>query len=137
MQNCIIDQIIAKELKAYVVFEDDNFIAFLDHHPIFPGHTLLSPKVHYETIYDLPENLVKPLFTLTQKIGKAVELAMDAQGSFIAMNNIVSQSIAHLHIHIVPRNKGDGLKGFFWPRTRYQDDAHFFQTQQKIIQTLK
>ncbi len=137
MKNCVIDQIIEKKLKAYIVFEDNDFIAFLDHRPIFLGHTLLSTKKHYETIYDLPDNLVQPLFSLTQQIGKAIECAMNSQGSFIAMNNIVSQSIPHLHIHIVPRNKGDGLKGFFWPRTKYKSDEHFVEIQQKIIKTLK
>lgn len=137
MKNCVIDEIIAKKLKAYIVFEDNDFIAFLDHHPIFIGHTLISPKNHYQTLYDLPDKFVKPLFTLTQKIGKAVEVAMNSKGSLIAINNIVSQSIPHLHVHIIPRNKGDRLKRCFLPRTRYKNAQHFIETQQKIIEALK
>lgn len=111
--SCVIDLIVKKQEKAYILFEDEQFIAFLDHRPLFPGHTLLAPKAHYKTLYDLPTSLVSPLFILTQHIGAAVEKAMEAKGSFIAMNNVVSQSIPHLHVHIVPRNQHDGLKGFF------------------------
>ena len=114
-KNCIIDLMVAKKEQAYIVFENQQFIAFLDHRPLFPGHTLLAPKNHYKTLYDLPDSMVGSFFILTKKIGTAVEKAMQATGSFIALNNIVSQSIPHLHVHIVPRNKHDGLKGFFWP----------------------
>ncbi|WED42157.1 HIT family protein [Legionella cardiaca] len=131
-KSCIIDSIVKKEEKAYIVFENKQFIAFLDHRPLFPGHTLLAPKEHFQTLYDLPTVMVAPFFQLVQSIGRAVELAMKAQGSFIAMNNIVSQSIPHLHAHIVPRNKGDGLKGFFWPRTKYQNEEHMLEIQEKI-----
>ncbi|WP_028389235.1 HIT family protein [Legionella fairfieldensis] len=129
---CVIDDIVAKKEKAYLVFESNDFIAFLDHRPLFPGHTLLAPKAHYRTLYDLPESLVSSLFILTKKIGIAVEKATASAGSFIAMNNIISQSIPHLHVHIVPRNKQDGLKGFFWPRTHYQNEQHILEVQQKI-----
>ncbi|KTD52544.1 Histidine triad (HIT) protein [Legionella quinlivanii] len=135
--DCIIDQIVAGKEKAYVVFEDEQFIAFLDHHPLFPGHVLLSPKTHIANFDELPIALVEPLFILAQKLSKAIIKAMQASGSFIATNNKVSQSIPHLHIHIVPRNKGDGLKGFFWPRQRYRNDAHLLETQRKIIDCLK
>ncbi len=124
-------------MKRLTLFEDDHFIAFLDSHPLFFGHTLLAPKGHYETLYDLPENLVEPLFLLTRRIGKAVELGMDSSGSFIAMNNTVSQSIPHLHVHIVPRNKKDGLKGFFWPRYRYESDEQRQNVQDKISSVLE
>lgn len=130
--ECIIDLIIEKKEKAYIVFEDEQFIAFLDHRPLFPGHTLLAPKTHFRTLYDLPDSLVGPLFSLTKTLGTAIEKAMGASGSFIAMNNIVSQSIPHLHVHIVPRNKQDGLKGFFWPRTKYDNEAHFNEVLNKI-----
>ncbi|MCL9684479.1 HIT family protein [Legionella maioricensis] len=131
-KECIIDLIAAKKEKAHIVFEDQLFIAFLDHRPLFPGHTLLAPKNHYKTLYDLPDSMVGSFFILTKKIGTAVEKAMQATGSFIALNNIVSQSIPHLHVHIVPRNKHDGLKGFFWPRTSYQDEKHKLEVQEKI-----
>ncbi len=135
--NCLIDLIVAKKEKAYLVFENQHFIAFLDHRPLFPGHTLLTPKNHYRTLYDLPDAMIGSFFTLAKKIGTAVEKAMDATGSFIAINNIVSQSIPHLHVHIVPRNKHDGLKGFFWPRTTYQNEQHLIEVQEKIQSYLK
>jgi len=135
--DCIIDLIAEKKEKACIVFEDDHFIAFLDTHPLFLGHTLLAPKTHYQTLYDLPPELVSPLFLLTQKIGIAVEKAMQAAGSFIAMNNTISQSIPHLHVHIVPRNKQDGLKGFFWPRTKYENAEQMREIQQNISSHLK
>ncbi|CEG61661.1 Histidine triad (HIT) protein [Legionella micdadei] len=131
-KSCIIDLIVKKQEKAYIVYEDEQFIAFLDHRPLFYGHTLLAPKTHYSTLYDLPDPLVSPLFILTKKIGTAVEKAMEASGSFIAMNNVISQSIPHLHIHIVPRNKHDGLKGFFWPRTKYENEKHIEEILGKI-----
>ncbi len=131
-KECIIDLIGEKKETAYIIYEDDFFIAFLDIRPLFIGHTLLAPKAHYKTFYDLPPSLISPLFLLAQSIGRAVEQAMDAEGSFIAMNNTVSQSVEHLHIHIVPRNKGDGLKGFFWPRTKYANDKQLIETRDKI-----
>jgi histidine triad (HIT) family protein len=117
-------QIVAGELPARVVLEDDLVLAFLDRTPLFPGHTLLIPKVHHETLADLPEDLVPPIFTQAQRLSTAMETALGAAGSFVAMNNKVSQSVPHLHVHVVPRNRKDGLKGFFWPRHKYDDDAH-------------
>jgi histidine triad (HIT) family protein len=129
---CVIDLIVKKQEKAYLVSESEHFIAFLDHHPLFPGHTLLAPKHHVRTLYDLPDELIGPFFHLAKQLAAAIEEAMGASGSFIALNNKVSQSIPHLHVHLVPRNKGDGLKGFFWPRTRYLDEAHCLEVQEKI-----
>ena len=117
-------QIVAGELPARVVLEDDLVLAFLDRTPLFPGHTLLVPKVHHETLADLPADLLHPLFAQTQRLSAAMESALGAAGSFVAMNNKVSQSVPHLHVHVVPRNRKDGLKGFFWPRNKYSDDAH-------------
>ncbi|WP_454782106.1 HIT family protein [Legionella sp. WA2022007384] len=134
--ECVIDLIVAKKEKSFIVFEDEHFIAFLDSRPLFPGHTLLAPKMHIKTFYEVPEAQVAPLFLLTQKLGTAVEKAMGAAGSFIAMNNSISQSIPHLHIHIVPRNKHDGLKGFFWPRTNYKDEAEMLEVREKISRQL-
>jgi histidine triad (HIT) family protein len=102
------------------VFEDKHTIAFLDHRPLFPGHCLLIPKAHFETITDVPDSVLSMIFANARRLSAAVELAMRAQGTFIAANNRVSQSVPHFHVHIVPRTKGDGLKGFFWPRRKYK-----------------
>lgn len=134
--TCVIDSIVAKQDSAFIIYEDNDFISFLDKHPLFIGHCLLAPKEHFTTLYDLPQSLITNYFSLAQTIDKAIEIAMDAEGSFMAINNTVSQSIAHLHLHIVPRNKGDGLKGFFWPRTKYLSEQHSLETQEKIIQAL-
>jgi len=116
-------QIARKDLAAYVVYQDEEAIAFLDSHPLFPGHVLLSPLQHYETLLDLPSELAGAMMRKTQALARAVETAMGAEGTFIAINNRVSQTVPHLHIHIVPRRRRDGLRGFFWPRQPYQDDA--------------
>jgi histidine triad (HIT) family protein len=121
--DCVFCKIINKELPAAIVFEDDVHVAFLDARPLFEGHTLVVPRAHVVTLADLPADGVAPFFTLTQRLSVAVPRAMDAVGTFVAMNNVVSQSVAHLHCHVVPRNFKDGLRGFFWPRTKYADDA--------------
>ena len=118
---CIFCDIVNGELGAEIVFEDDVSLAFLDHRPLFPGHTLLVPRTHYETLADLPADLVDPIFRNAQLLSSAVQSAMDAKGTFVAMNNIVSQSVPHLHVHVVPRRPKDGLRGFFWPRKKYKD----------------
>ena len=123
---------VAKELATHLVFEDELSLAFLDHRPLFPGHCLLVPKTHFETLSDLPTELVGPFFTNVQLLARAVELAMEAEGSFVAMNNRVSQSVPHLHVHVVPRRKKDGLKGFFWPRNKYEGPGHVVEVQKLI-----
>jgi histidine triad (HIT) family protein len=115
----VICQIVRGELPAAVVARDEQLIAFLDHRPVFKGHVLVSPVAHVDTLLDLPAELMTPLLTLTQRVAAAVVGALGAQGTFVAVNNVVSQSIPHLHVHVVPRTKGDGLRGFFWPRTQY------------------
>ncbi|MBV8897918.1 MAG: HIT family protein [Acidobacteriaceae bacterium] len=120
--QCVFCQIIAGDLPSYLVYEDEHAVAFLDSHPLFPGHVLLCPRAHYETLLDLPQRLNGTMLTTTQLLARAVEAAVDAEGTFIAMNNYVSQTVPHLHIHIVPRRRRDGLKGFFWPRQNYKDD---------------
>jgi histidine triad (HIT) family protein len=130
--NCLFCRIVSGELAATVVYEDDVSVAFLDHRPLFHGHTLLVPRTHVETLGDLPVSLVEPFFKTTQLLSLAVEAALDAQGTFVAMNNRVSQSVPHLHVHIVPRTKGDGLKGFFWPRTKYKSDEEMVAVKQLI-----
>jgi histidine triad (HIT) family protein len=116
----------------YVVFEDAFSIAFLDYRPLFIGHTLLIPKAHYETLADLPSELIGPFFSNVQLLARAVEQAMAAEGSFVAINNRVSQSVPHLHVHIVPRRKKDGLRGFFWPRQAHPGEEHMQQAQAAI-----
>jgi histidine triad (HIT) family protein len=120
--SCLFCEIVSGQRAADHVFEDAACAAFLDHRPLFPGHVLLVPKPHHETLADLPAELVAPLFSNAQAICRAVEHAMQAEGTFLALNNRVSQSVPHLHIHVVPRRKKDGLKGFFWPRQRYASD---------------
>lgn len=124
MAACIFCDIIAGAAPAHVVLDDDVAMAFLDTKPLFPGHTLLVPKVHHETLADLPPDLVEPLFARAQRLSHIMETDFGAMGSFVAMNNRVSQSVPHLHVHVVPRSRKDGLRGFFWPRTKYDDDAH-------------
>ncbi|PYS70216.1 MAG: HIT family protein, partial [Acidobacteria bacterium] len=104
----------------------------LDHRPVFPGHCLLIPKQHYETLIDLPANLIEPVFRGVQLLARAVETGMQAHGTFVAMNNRVSQSVAHLHVHVVPRRRKDGLRGFFWPRYPYKSDEEAEVVQQAI-----
>jgi histidine triad (HIT) family protein len=116
--TCLFCEIAAGKVEAKIIFEDEISVAFLDHRPLFPGHVLLIPKAHYATFTDLPAELVGPFFLNAQHLTTAMQAAMNAQGSFVAMNNVVSQSVAHLHVHIVPRTKGDGLRGFFWPRQK-------------------
>ena len=130
--NCLFCGIVNDEVSAVVVFEDDISLAFLDHRPLFPGHCLLVPRSHFETLSDLPSELVGPFFQNVQLLARAVELGLDAEGSFVAMNNRVSQSVPHLHVHIVPRRKKDGLKGFFWPRNKYESDAELSKVQKAI-----
>ena len=134
--SCVFCQVTKGDAAASVVFEDDISVAILDHRPLFPGHTLLLPRIHYETLADLPEPLIGQFFTNVQLLARAVETALTAEGSFVALNNHVSQSVPHLHIHIVPRRRKDGLKGFFWPRNKYQDDEHIKKTQVAIKQAI-
>lgn len=117
--DCVFCAIVAGEVEAHVVFSDSETMAFLDTRPLFPGHTLLIPREHHETIWDLPDPLASQLWDNARKLTVAVRNAMDSQGAFVANNNIVSQSVPHFHIHIVPRNRKDGLRGFFWPRRKY------------------
>ncbi|HEY3938360.1 MAG TPA: HIT family protein [Bryobacteraceae bacterium] len=121
--ECIFCGIAAGSVPASIVYEDGDAIGFLDTHPLFPGHVLLTTREHYETLADLPLALTGPLMATTQLLAKAVEAALDAEGTFIAINNRVSQTVPHLHIHIVPRRRRDGLRGFFWPRQPYRDEA--------------
>ena len=120
------------EVPAVVVYEDDDAVAFLDHRPLFHGHTLLVPRKHVETLGELPVSLVEPFFKTAQLLSRVVEKALDAEGTFVAMNNRVSQSVPHLHVHVVPRRKKVGLKGFFWPRTKYKTEEEMLEVKKLI-----
>ena len=122
MTDCRFCDIVAGTVPAHVVFTDDVAIGFLDIRPVFKGHVLVAPLEHYVTLADLPADLVGPLFTRVQRVSADMSAAFGAQGSFVGENNVVSQSVPHLHVHVVPRTRGDGLRGFFWPRVKYASD---------------
>jgi histidine triad (HIT) family protein len=119
---CLFCDIVSGDLEAEVVYESDTTIAFLDIRPVFKGHTLVVPRSHAEILADLDDELVEPLFKDVKLLSKAVPDALEAEGSFVAMNNKISQSVPHLHVHVVPRRRKDGLRGFFWPRHKYASD---------------
>jgi len=121
MAGCLFCEIVTGDVDADVVLDTDDLIAFLDIRPVFKGHVLLVPREHVATLVDLPAALRDPFLATAQRLAAAVVDGLGAQGSFVAMNNVVSQSVPHLHLHVVPRTKGDGLRGFFWPRTRYAE----------------
>jgi histidine triad (HIT) family protein len=135
-EQCAFCKIIHGEREGHTVFEDAVALAFLDRRPLFPGHCLLVPKQHYETLLDLPTPLLAPLFATATLLARAVEEGLGAEGSFVAINNRVSQSVPHLHIHVVPRRRKDGLRGFFWPRQPYKDEGALVQTQQVLRATV-
>ena len=130
--DCLFCRIVAGEVDAPVVFEDEVSFGFLDHRPLFLGHTLLVPKRHVATLPELPDGLIEPYFRAIRLLSAAVPRAMGAQGSFVAANNVVSQSVPHLHFHVVPRVRKDGLRGFFWPRTKYGDEAEAAEAAAKV-----
>lgn len=121
--GCVFCRIVAGASKAHVMFADEVAVAFLDKVPLFPGHVLVVPRSHVETLTDLPTDQLQGYFSRVQRVAAVVEATMDAGGTFVAMNNRVSQSVPHLHTHVVPRRRKDGLRGFFWPRNPYESDA--------------
>jgi histidine triad (HIT) family protein len=131
-KDCLFCKVVSGAQPAAIVFRDDISLAFLDHRPLFPGHCLLVPRNHYETLSDLPGEMGGPFFAKVQLLTRAVELACEAEGSFVAINNRVSQSVPHLHVHIVPRRRKDGLKGFFWPRNKYESETQTVDIQKSI-----
>lgn len=134
--TCLFCRIVAGDSPAHVVLDEEHVVGFLDVRPVFKGHVLLVPREHVDTLPELPSDMVEPLFATTQRVATAVTEAFDAQGTFVAMNNVVSQSVPHLHVHVVPRTKGDGLRGFFWPRTRYDDDADAAEHAERLRSVL-
>lgn len=137
LPECRFCRIAGGEAPAYVVYEDEQTCVFLDHRPLFPGHCLVVPRGHYVTLPDLPDELIGPLFSVVRLLARAVPEAMGAEGSFVAVNNRVSQSVPHLHVHVVPRRRADGLRGFFWPRQRYASEEEMARTRDAIRAALE
>ena len=123
MADCLFCSIIAGTTPAHIVLDTPYVVGFLDIRPVFKGHTLIVPRAHVPTMVEMSDEVMVPLFGAARSVADAVRTAFGAQGSFVAVNNVVSQSVPHLHVHVVPRTKGDGLRGFFWPRTKYADDT--------------
>jgi histidine triad (HIT) family protein len=136
VNDCVFCAIASGDHPAEIVLADEEVVAFLDSRPLFKGHVLVIPREHYETLADLPAGLVGPLFTRVQVVSAALPAALGAQGTFVAMNNVVSQSVPHVHVHVVPRTRGDGLRGFFWPRQKYADEAEAAAYAQRISAAL-
>ncbi|MGC4116038.1 MAG: HIT family protein [Myxococcales bacterium] len=131
-EKCVFCSIVAGEAKASIVYQDEATLAFLDSRPLFPGHVLVVPRPHVANLLELPLDQAPALVATAQRVARALETALGCQGSFVALNNKVSQSVPHLHVHVVPRTKGDGLKGFFWPRNPYRDAAHEEEVRSRI-----
>jgi histidine triad (HIT) family protein len=123
VSGCVFCAIATGEVAAHIVLADGQMVAFLDARPLFKGHVLVIPRQHYETLADLPPQLIAPVFGGVRQLSAALPAALGAQGTFVALNNVVSQSVPHLHVHVVPRKPKDGLRGFFWPRTKYGSEA--------------
>lgn len=136
MGGCVFCEIVKGERDAHMVMDAPEAVAFLDSRPLFKGHTLLIPRVHFETLTDLPGEMVGPFFGHAQRLAAAMESVLGAAGSFVAMNNRVSQSVPHLHVHVVPRNRKDGLRGFFWPRQKYDSDAEAAAYARRLFEVL-
>ena len=132
MTTCVFCSIVAGTTPAHFVFDDPACVAFLDVRPLFPGHTLVVPRAHRATLRDVPRTELEPLFGCAQRLSAAFESALDAQGTFVALNDRVSQSVPHVHVHVVPRRKSDGLRGFFWPRQKYASDEEAADVASKI-----
>lgn len=133
---CVFCAIARGELAADIVTQSEEVVVFLDHRPLFAGHCLVVPRAHYETLLDLPPELDAPLWQTARRIARAVERGLGADGFFVAANNRISQSVPHLHVHVIPRRKKDGLKGFFWPRYTYKDRAEIEATRSALVAAL-
>lgn len=135
--DCVFCDIVDGRTTAHTVLEEDFVLGFLDTRPLFKGHTLLVPRIHVDTLPDLPAELLPTFMEATQRMAAAMVSGLGAQGSFVAVNNVVSQSVPHLHVHVVPRTKGDGLRGFFWPRTRYASDDEASEYAARLAAALR
>lgn len=136
MAECVFCDIVDGNTTAELVYSSDMIVAFLDRSPVFKGHVLVVPRQHVATLADLPVELLAPLFAVVRRISVALPEALGAHGTFVALNNVVSQSVPHVHVHVVPRRRKDGLRGFFWPRVRYVDDLEMRETAVRIRRTL-
>lgn len=136
MSDCVFCDIAAGRVAAAMVLDEPDVIAFLDARPVFKGHVLVMPREHVVTLPDLPPAAAGPLFQRVRRVSAAVPAALGAQGTFVALNNVVSQSVPHLHVHVVPRTKGDGLRGFFWPRQKYSSDEEAAGYAKRIARAL-
>lgn len=136
MADCKFCRIVAGELPADIVCQDEHAVVFLDHRPLRLGHCLVVPRTHHETLVETPVELLGPLLACTQLVARAIETGLQAEGTFVAINNRVSQSVPHLHIHVVPRRRKDGLKGFFWPREAYRDREQQLQYLRALQQAV-
>jgi histidine triad (HIT) family protein len=137
VNNCIFCQIASGEVPASIVFEDEQTLAFLDYRPLFPGHVLLIPRAHRDSLIDVAPEVWSQMSANARLLALAVEQGLKAQGTFLAVNNRVSQSVPHVHIHVVPRTKGDGLKGFFWPRHKYRDSEHMEEVRSVLARSIQ
>jgi histidine triad (HIT) family protein len=135
--DCPFCAIARGELAASIVLRDEKVCGFLDTRPVFKGHVLVVPREHVADLLELPGNLMEPVLAAVQRIAGAMETGLQADGSFVAVNTKISQSVPHLHFHVVPRRKGDGLRGFFWPRTKYDSDAEREEYAEKIRDALR
>ena len=135
--TCTICRIITGELDAHIILDEPHAVAFLDHRPLFPGHTLVVPRDHIPTLPDLPAAELAPFFSAVQRVARVLPEALDATGTFVAANNVVSQSVPHLHVHVVPRRPKDGLRGFFWPRNRYETPEEMAAVADRLRRALQ
>lgn len=135
--SCTFCAIVGGDREGHVVASTDEVLAFLDARPVFKGHTLVVPRQHVETLADLPDELLVPVFSVVRDLCAVMPGALDMHGTWVAINNVVSQSVPHLHVHVVPRRRKDGLRGFFWPRQRYDDEAEMAATAARLRQALE
>lgn len=136
MEACVFCEIVQGKRPAHIVLDTGDAVAFLDARPLFEGHTLLVPRTHLETLPDLPPEAIGPFFAQAQRLAGAMETELGAAGSFVAMNNRISQSVPHLHVHVVPRNRKDGLRGFFWPRRKYASEQEAAEYAERLRNAL-
>jgi len=134
--GCLFDAIVAGDAPAHFVLDEPDVVAFLDHRPVFKGHVLVVPRAHIVTLPELPVPLLTAVFVAVQRCAAAMVAGVGAQGSWVAENNVVSQAVPHVHVHVVPRTKGDGLRGFFWPRQKYADDAEMAEYAARLREAL-
>ena len=135
--DCVFCKIVAGQIPAEIVEQNDSCVVFLDSSPLFAGHCLVCPRQHLDTLMDVPADLLTPLFATAQRIARAVETGLGADGSFVAINNKISQSVPHLHVHVIPRRRKDGMKGFFWPRRPYGSEAEMKQAADSLRAALQ